>query len=122
MPSSDLYRQYIIDLYRNPLNNYEMKGATAKAAGSNPLCGDAITVFVRERKGIIGEISFQGTGCAISQAAASLATEMAKGKAKKEILAITDEDMIKELGIEVSYARRKCALLALETMRKALKP
>ena len=122
MPSSDLYRQNILELYRNPLNNYEMKGATCKATESNPLCGDAITVFVREKKGIIEEISFQGTGCAISQAAASLATDLAKGKTKKEILAITDGDMVKELGIEVSYARRKCALLALETIRKALKP
>ena len=79
-----MYRQYIIDLYNHPLNFYEMKKPTGKATKSNPLCGDTITVFVREKKGKIEEISFKGIGCAISKAAASIATDLAKGKSAKE--------------------------------------
>jgi nitrogen fixation NifU-like protein len=120
MASSDMYKENILDLYRHPLNKRELKSPTAKATKNNPLCGDAITIYLREKAGKIEEVSFQGTGCAISQAAASLATELVKGKTRKEALAITDEDMLGELGIEVSYARRACALLALNVVRKAL--
>lgn len=120
MAESDIYRQYIIDLYKNPVNYGKLARCNRRAEASNPLCGDEITVYVREADGKIAGISFEGQGCAISRAASCVATELVKGKTVKEALAISDEQVISALGVAVSAARLKCALLGISTIRAAL--
>jgi nitrogen fixation NifU-like protein len=116
----DLYRDYILEHYRRPHNFGQLDGATASQEGANPLCGDRITMQLRVRGGVIDGVAFTGRGCAISQASASLLTDEIKGKDVGAANAMTSGDVLELLGIEISPARMKCALLSLETMHGAL--
>jgi len=116
----DLYRDYILEHYRRPHNFGQLDGATASQEGANPLCGDRITLQLRVRGGVIDGVGFTGRGCAISQASASLLTDEIKGKDVGKAQAMTSGDVLELLGIEISPARMKCALLSLETMHGAL--
>jgi nitrogen fixation protein NifU and related proteins len=116
----DLYRDYILEHYRRPHNFGQLDGATASQEGANPLCGDRITMQIRVRGGVIDGVGFTGRGCAISQASASLLTDEIKGKAVDAAQAMTSSDVLELLGIEISPARLKCALLSLETMHGAI--
>ena len=116
----DLYRDYILEHYRRPHNFGQLDGATASQEGANPLCGDRITMQLRVRGGVIDGVAFTGRGCAISQASASLLTDEIKGKDVGKVNAMTSADVLELLGIEISPARMKCALLSLETMHGAL--
>jgi len=116
----DLYRDYILEHYRRPHNFGQLEGATASQEGANPLCGDRITMQLRVRGGVIDGVGFTGRGCAISQASASLLTDEIKGKAIDTAQAMTSGDVLELLGIEISPARMKCALLSLETMHGAI--
>ena len=116
----DLYRDYILEHYRRPHNFGQLDGATTSQEGANPLCGDRITMQLRVRGGVIDGVGFTGRGCAISQASASLLTDEIKGKALDTAQAMTSGDVLELLGIEISPARMKCALLSLETMHGAL--
>ena len=118
----DLYRDYILEHYRRPHNFGQLDGATASQEGANPLCGDRITMQLRVRGGVIDGVAFTGRGCAISQASASLLTDEVKGKDVEKANAMTPGDVLELLGIEISPARMKCALLSLETMHGALGP
>src|SRR2546423_10131806 len=81
---NDLYQQVIIDHSKKPRNFRVMEGANRRAAGQNPLCGDNYTVFMLMENDVVKDVSFQGDGCAISKASASLMTEALKGKTKAE--------------------------------------
>ena len=81
---SDLYQEVILDHSRSPRNFRALEGATRSAEGHNPLCGDHVTVYLKLDGDRIGEVTFQGSGCAISKASASIMTEMLKGKTKAE--------------------------------------
>jgi nitrogen fixation NifU-like protein len=116
----DLYRDYILEHYRRPHNFGQLDGATASQEGANPLCGDRITMQLRVRGGVIDGVAFTGRGCAISQASASLLTDEIKGKDVEKANAMSSGDVLELLGIEISPARMKCALLSLETMHGAL--
>jgi nitrogen fixation protein NifU and related proteins len=116
----DLYRDYILEHYRRPHNFGQLDGATASQEGANPLCGDRITMQIRVRGGVIDGVGFTGRGCAISQASASLLTDEIKGKGVDTAQAMTSGDVLELLGIEISPARMKCALLSLETMHGAI--
>ena len=116
----DLYRDYILEHYRRPHNFGQLDAATATQEGANPLCGDRITMQLRVRGGVIDGVGFTGRGCAISQASASLLTDEIKGKAVDTAQAMTSGDVLDLLGIEISPARMKCALLSLETLQGAL--
>jgi nitrogen fixation NifU-like protein len=118
----DLYRDYILEHYRRPHNFGQLDAATATQEGANPLCGDRITMQLRVRSGVIDGVGFTGRGCAISQASASLLTDEIKGKSVDIAQALTSGDVLDLLGIEISPARMKCALLSLETMQGALGP
>jgi nitrogen fixation protein NifU and related proteins len=118
----DLYRDYILEHYRRPHNFGQLDGATASQEGANPLCGDRITMQLRVRGDVIDGVAFTGRGCAISQASASLLTDEIKGKGVDTAQAMTSGDVLELLGIEISPARMKCALLSLETMHGALGP
>ncbi len=116
----DLYRDYILEHYRRPHNFGVLDSPTVSHEGANPLCGDRITIQLGIRDGKIEDVAFTGRGCAISQASASLLTDEIRGKTVGEVSALTSEDVLDMLGIEISPARLKCALLSLDTVSKAL--
>jgi nitrogen fixation NifU-like protein len=118
----DLYRDYILEHYRRPHNFGVLENATSTQEGANPLCGDRITLQLRVTGDQIAAVGFTGRGCAISQASASLLTDEIKGKPVETASAITASDVLDLLGIEISPARMKCALLSLETLQGALEP
>ena len=116
----DLYRDYILEHYRRPHNFGTMDDATASYEGANPLCGDRITLQLRVRDGVVDGVAFTGRGCAISQASASLLTDEVKGKPVDAAAKLSSSDVLELLGIEISPARMKCALLSLDTLQHAL--
>ncbi len=116
----DLYRDYILEHYRHPHNFGTLDAPTAKYEGANPLCGDRITMFLGVQDGVVKEVAFTGRGCAISQASASLLTDEIKGKPVEEVEKMTPEDVLDLIGVEISPARLKCALLSLDTLSHAL--
>jgi nitrogen fixation NifU-like protein len=117
----DLYRDEILEHYRNPHNFGTLEAPDAVSEGANPLCGDRITLMLGiNDQGAIEEVAFTGRGCAISQASASMLTDEIKGKPLDEIVRLGSEDVLENLGIEISPARLKCALLSLETLQSAL--
>jgi nitrogen fixation NifU-like protein len=123
MDNGNLYREEILDHYQNPRNFRSIKNADSHVHQANPLCGDNIEMFVKWGKGAkrdIQDISFQGKGCAICLAGASMLTEYAKGKSEKELTKFSETDMLKLLGIEVSETRKKCALLSFAVLRECL--
>ncbi len=116
---SDLYREHILDHYRNPRNYGTLEPHDRSFEDSNPLCGDRIRIDLRLKDGTIEDIAFTGRGCAISQASASILTEMVKGQSLDFVKELTAEDLLDELGIPISPARRKCALLSLKVLKAA---
>jgi nitrogen fixation NifU-like protein len=116
----DLYRDYILEHYRHPHNFGVLETPTSKYEGANPLCGDRITMMLGIADGVVKEVAFTGRGCAISQASASLLTDEIKGKTVEEVEKMTPEDVLDLIGVEISPARLKCALLSLDTLSHAL--
>ena len=116
----EIYKENIIDHYKYPRNKGEMVECTVKHREVNPLCGDTITLYLKINNETIKEISFTGSGCAISQASASLLTEMMKGKKIEEARKFNQQDAFSHLGIPISPIRMKCALLSLKTLHHAL--
>lgn len=115
----DMYRDYILDHYKNPRNQGELAGATNTYADSNPLCGDELSMALRIEDDRVADVRFNGKGCAISQASASILTEEIKGKTLDEVKAIDKDHILENLGIPISPARIKCALLSLKTLKGA---
>ena len=117
-----LYREVILDHYKNPRGHGELEGADAHAEGQNPLCGDEVTIYVAfgEDGDTIEEIRFSGRGCAISQAATSMLTEMVRGRSATEIAELPRDELLEEIGIPLTPIRLKCALLGLSTLKLAL--
>jgi nitrogen fixation NifU-like protein len=115
----DMYRDYILDHYKNPRNSGELAGATNSYHDTNPLCGDEITMSLLIDDEVVKDVRFQGRGCAISQASASILTEEIKGKTLAEVRAIDRQHILENLGIPISPARIKCALLGLKTLKGA---
>jgi nitrogen fixation NifU-like protein len=116
----DLYRDYILEHYRRPHNFGVLEAPTASYEGSNPLCGDRITMMLGISDGVVREVAFTGRGCAISQASASLLTDEIKGKPVADVEKMTPDQLLELIGIEISPARLKCALLSLDTVAHAL--
>jgi nitrogen fixation protein NifU and related proteins len=113
----ELYRDNILDHYKNPRNFGRLEPADICHEEYNPLCGDLVGMDFRVRDGVIEDVRFHGRGCAISQASASLMTERLKGLSLEEARKISKDDVLDELGIEVSPARLKCALLSLKVLK-----
>ncbi len=120
LPMDDLYRDYILEHYRKPHNFGIIEQPDARYEGANPLCGDRITIMLGIADGIVRDVAFTGRGCAISQASASLLTDEIKGKPVDLVAKLTPDDVLDLLGIEISPARLKCALLSLDTVSHAL--
>ncbi|MBI4836152.1 MAG: SUF system NifU family Fe-S cluster assembly protein [Candidatus Abawacabacteria bacterium] len=120
-PEQEIYRENILDHYREPKNAGTLLEYDIKHRELNPLCGDEITVYILfDAKQKIKDIRFDGHGCAISQASMSMFTEMIQGKTVKEVAQIKKEDILKMLGIPIGIVRMKCALLSLRTVQKGL--
>ena len=118
----DLYREVILDHYKNPRGHGVIEDADAHADGLNPLCGDEVSIYVQfaEDGETIDEVKFSGRGCAISQAATSMLTEMVQGRSATEIAALPKEELLEEIGIPLTPVRLKCAMLGLTTLKVAL--
>jgi nitrogen fixation NifU-like protein len=133
----DLYQEVVLDHGRRPRNFHAMEDPDRQSVGFNPLCGDKLTLFVRYRNDVLEEISFQGEGCAISTASASLLTEVLRGKSRAEVEAVLhdflemltgaappDPDRLGKLavlaGVKDFPVRVKCATLAWRTLEAAL--
>ena len=117
----EMYKENILDHFKNPRNFGKLSGAQASAKEVNTLCGDEITVEIKVKAGEISDVKFHGQGCAISQAAASILTEEVKGKRIEEVLKLEKEDILKMLGIPISPTRLKCALLSLYAIKNSIK-
>ena len=119
---SDLYRELILDHYKNPRNQGELDPCDAHAEGTNPLCGDDVAISVNFQDDVISEIRFQGRGCAISQASASILTEIVEGRTVRDVAKLDKEELLDELGAPLAKnpARLKCALLGLGVLKLAI--
>jgi len=115
-----LYREIILDHYKNPRNKGTLDPADYSYEDTNPLCGDEIRIDVRVTADRVAEIKFSGRGCAISQAAASILTELVDGRPLDEVKALTKDDILDELGVPISPARLKCALLGLKVLKAGI--
>ena len=118
----DLYRDVILDHYKNPRGHGVIEGADAQAEGLNPLCGDEVSIYVQfaEDGETIDEVKFSGRGCAISQASTSMLMEMVKGRTAEEVAGMSKEELLDEVGIPLTPVRLKCALLGLGVLKLAL--
>jgi nitrogen fixation NifU-like protein len=115
-----LYREVILDHYKNPRGHGLLDAPDGMAEGQNPLCGDEVTVSVRFDGDVIAGVGFEGRGCAISQAATSMLTEMVKGRSASEVATLSRDELLDEIGIPLTPVRLKCALLGLSTLKLAL--
>jgi nitrogen fixation NifU-like protein len=117
-----LYREVILDHYRNPRGHGALEPYDAYAEGQNPLCGDEVSIFVRfgDDNETIEEVGFEGRGCAISQAATSMLTEMVKGRKATEVATLPKDELLDEIGIPLTPIRLKCAILGLGVLKVAL--
>jgi nitrogen fixation NifU-like protein len=116
-----LYREVILDHYKSPRNFGLLEPSDALAEGTNPLCGDEVTVSVRLGPGdVIEDVGFEGRGCAISQAATSMLTDLVKGRTAQEVAVMPKEELLDEVGIPLTPVRLKCALLGLGVLKVAL--
>jgi nitrogen fixation NifU-like protein len=114
----DLYREIIIERYKNPLYRGELDPHDISFEDENPLCGDHIRIDLRvDDQGIIKEAVFGGHGCAISQASADLLVESIIGKNLEEVKKLSKQDILDLLGIEMGPVRLKCALLSLKVLK-----
>lgn len=120
MDTDSIYREEILEHYKNPQNFGKLNSFDVSSRQLNPFCGDEIEIFVQFKTDSIADISFEGKGCAISMAGGSLLTHHAKGKTKKELTKMTEDDMLTLLGIEVSETRKKCALLAFAVLKDCI--
>ncbi|MBS3066345.1 iron-sulfur cluster assembly scaffold protein [Candidatus Pacearchaeota archaeon] len=118
--SLSMYKEQILELYKNPNNFGELNNFTHEYHEFNQICGDEIIVQLIIENEKVKDIKFNGAGCAISVASASLITDYVKNKDIKEISKLNIEDIKKLLGIEISPGRVKCATLALETIKRAI--
>lgn len=123
MSISDIYREEIIDHAKNPKNSGRLSDFDIEYRENNPVCGDTIALQIKldnEKK--IKDIAFEGNGCTVSQAAASLLYESVKGKKTEDIEKITSDEVLDLLGVEnLTPSRMKCALLSLEVLKKSIK-
>ena len=115
-----LYREIILDHYRNPRHKGTLDPADISYEDTNPLCGDEVRIDLRVKDDAVSEVAFTGRGCAVSLASASILTEMIEGMPLAEVKELTKDDLLDELGIPVSPARMKCALLPLKVLKSGI--
>ncbi len=122
MAFDQMYREVILDHYKNPRGHGVIDDADAQAEGMNPLCGDEVTISVAfgDDGETIEDVMFEGRGCAISQASTSMLMDMVKGRKASEVAAMPKDELLEEVGIPLTPIRLKCALLGLGVLKVAL--
>ena len=116
--SEDIYKEIILDHYRNPRNKGNLSNAEISAQDNNPVCGDRLSIDIKLEDNVVSDIKFDGEGCAISQSSASILTEMLMGKTVDELSKFTKDELLEELGTpSLGPARIKCALLSLKVLK-----
>lgn len=115
-----LYTEELLEHYRHPQNFRALQKPTHQITLQNPLCGDVITLFLNVKGDVVEDVSFEGKGCAISTASASLMTEYFKGKSLTKLRNLDNKSTMNIVGIEVSPGRLKCLLLPFEAFKRAL--
>ena len=119
--SDDIYREIILDHYRNPRNKGKLLESDVSVHDSNPLCGDEIDIHLKLEEGRIKDIKFEGRGCAISQASASMLTEMVLDKPLNIVRDLAKQDILENIGLtNLGPARIKCALLSLKVLKMGM--
>ncbi|HET6641026.1 MAG TPA: SUF system NifU family Fe-S cluster assembly protein [Nitrososphaeraceae archaeon] len=119
--SEDIYREIILDHYRNPRNKGRISNADVSFHDSNPLCGDEIDMHLKVEDDIVKDIKFEGRGCAISQASASMLTEMVMNKSLTSVKELDKDDILENIGlVNLGPARIKCALLSLKVLKMSM--
>ncbi len=113
----DMYSEIILDYYRNPRNFGKLENFDFSAEDANPLCGDKISMQAKVTKGKIDKILFSGKGCAISQASASMLTELVEGRSVEDVAKMNKQELLDTLGISLSAVRLKCALLGFKVLK-----
>ncbi len=117
----DIYREIILDHYQNPHHHGTLDDADISYSDSNPLCGDEITMQLKvDEHGTITDVAFEGRGCAISQASASMLTDQILGMNIDQVLELGRQDVLDNLGIELTPVRLKCALLGLGVVKAGI--
>ncbi len=115
---SSVYSEIILDYYRYPRNKGQLSNPQIKAKDSNPLCGDVVEIQLElDSDSHVKDVRFNGQGCAISQASASMLTELVKGKSLDETRKISKEEILSLIGGQLTAARMKCALLSLKVLK-----
>lgn len=115
-----LMMDFLLEHYKHPHNFGELDPAEISSEDGNPSCGDQIKITLNTQNGVIEDIRYKGKGCIVSQAAASILTDMVKGKKIEEVKKISKEEMLENLVIPIGPMRLKCALLALKVLKKGL--
>ena len=118
--NSEIYREMILDHYKNPTNAGVVPDASVISKDYNPSCGDVIEIQIKVSDNVIEDIKFQGQGCAISQSSTDILIDLVKNKNVQEIKDFTSEEFVRNLGIELSPLRLNCALLGLKTLKIAV--
>ena len=117
----DFYKENILDHYRHPRHTGTLEEPTHTHESHNPLCGDVLRIDLHvNENNIVDQVTFEGKGCAISQASASMLTEMIEGKSLDDVKNIGKDDILEMLGIEIGPVRMKCALLSLKTLKAGI--
>ena len=118
---SSIYSEIILDYYRHPRNKGSLPHPQVQAKDTNPLCGDVVEIQMEvDKSDNVKDVRFNGHGCAISQASASMLTELVKGKSLDEVRKISKEEILSLLGGQLSAVRLKCALLSLKVLKTGL--
>ena len=118
---SSMYREHIMDLYKNPSNFGELKNPTYEHTEYNSLCGDEIIVQINSESGKVKDVKFNGSGCVMSMVSASLFTDKIKGMKICDVKKLGKAEVLELLKIKINPARIKCVLLSLEAVKGALK-
>jgi len=116
-----IYRENILDHYKNPHNQGTIENAEIKFTENNPLCGDVVSINLKLTDHKVEDVKFVGIGCAISQSAASMLTDELKNKTLEEVKNFQREDVINLLGIDIGPVRTKCAVLSLVAIKEGIK-
>src|SRR5881409_535350 len=115
---SSIYSEIILDYYRHPKNKGQLQSPQIRAKDSNPLCGDVVEIQMElDGNNTVKDVKFNGQGCAISQASASMLTELVKGKTVDNVRKISKEDVLSLIGGQLTAVRLKCALLSLKVLK-----
>ena len=119
---SNIYSEMILEYYKHPKNRKRLENPDIQNHSYNPLCGDKCDIFIKlsDNKSTLEEITFDGEGCAISIASASMTTLLMKGKTLKEALELDKDELLEMLGIQLSPNRLKCALLGMDTIKNGI--